>query len=436
MARIKVKHRSPSASIKLNLLRLLAENEVYATKIIETRDGFAVITSTEKEADNLFGSDCVTALASEGFTPVLPPDQKAKRTILLFGVDDYITRHSKEEITNEIYRTNDFTTNNIEDVIRLEGKNIIKVIFSQTAPAQKSKEQGLKMFNMRVPPHQIKEQEFTPLNTCMRCYAVEEHFTNQCPKPSDYVICSECGSLEHKWFDCNIAKKECINCHGEHRTLAYKCPTRKKAAEAVKEKKKTTTHASYSRAASSQPVHAEPLFSSEAANKILTCLLQAHLMNTSEPGCFQTVLNDMLERNGLPKVVAPDNPESFKLLRPAALVPPNNTEMTEEVTSEEDDDEEDADPEVEVEEEEEETTQSRPTPNQHTKSPLPKSPRRPSPNPKKSKTKAQSPAKHPSTPRPLTPHTQDNRTQAPSSGPSNRGRPQTRPQKGLRDRLR
>lgn len=294
----------------------------------------------------MFETTCLDELRSESFTPILPPEQKSRRTIVLFGVDDFIRSHSEEEIMTEIYRVNDFTANFIDSIFKFPNNPMMKISFTQTAPAQKCKEQGLKLFSMRIPHHQIKEEEYTPVTSCMRCYEVGSHFTNQCEKPKDYTICSECGSQEHKWYDCTSSAKKCMNCKGPHRTLAYKCPLRKEAREKAKETKKSAGTKTYSSAVSTHPCTTHPcaanqdLFNPDAANRILVCLLQAHLMNVADSGSFQDVLNHWLEANNLPAMIAPDNPASNKLLRPSALLPRNLQTTTTDGTPE---DAEDAD---------------------------------------------------------------------------------------------
>lgn len=437
MARIKVKYRNPSEETKRNLLHILSEQDIYVSKIVQTHDGFAVITSSESEADTMFEPTCLSALEEEGYSPVLPQDRKAKRSILLCSVDHHIKQHSEAEIKAEIYRANEFTDNLIEDVFKFSDPNpIIKVTFSQLAPAKKSMEQGLKLFNMRIPRHQIKEQDFTPINTCMRCYAIEDHYTSKCPKPKEYTICSDCGSKEHKWFQCTSQTQKCINCSEPHRTLAYKCPLRKKAVEAVKEKKKLASSKTYSQAAAPQPETTQPLFSPEAANKILTCLLQAHVMNTADPGCFQTILNRWLEMNNLPKVVAPENPESFKLFRLAPLIPQNLAAAEEDgENSDEEEDEAEEEQEEDVEDEEEieveETPESVPHPQNHSKAP-PRASRPTSPRSQTKRSKSQK--KHSPTPRTAPSHTPANRTPSPSLPATNHARAHARTPRKPRNR--
>lgn len=451
MPRVKIKHPSPNEENKRNLLCILAQHDVYVTRIELAWDGFAVITSSEKEVDNLFETTCLTKLEQGQYSPNLPAEQKSKRTVLLYGVEEFIRKKPAAEIKEEIYRVNDFTVGYIDAIS--EFSNILKITFTQTAPAHKCKDIGLKMFNMRVPHHQVKEQDYTPITTCMRCYAVDDHYTNKCPKPKEYVICSECSSTQHKWHQCDKRnKQQCINCSEPHRTLAYKCPVRKQAVEKAKEKKKATSTTSkpYSAAAAAQPAaETQLLFSPEAAHKILTCLLQAHVMNIAEPGSFATVLNNWLEMNNLPKMNAPDNPDSFKLLRPGALIPQNlppNTftapqePATPDSRAEDEDDDDNSSEEDEQEEEEidigeDENTTEGNEQQQHTKTP-PTNPSRPptpqSPKSQSTKHSKQTSNQKSSTSHSPAPNNQNVAQSSPSTPNPNSINPSAKPKRGGR----
>lgn len=104
----------------------------------------------------------------------MPLEQKAKRIILLFEEDEFIERKPVEDIIEEIYRVNEFTPNTIDSVFKFLNNAIIKITFSQTAATQKSRVYGLKMFNMRISHHQVKQEEFIPLKACMRCFKPRE----------------------------------------------------------------------------------------------------------------------------------------------------------------------------------------------------------------------------------------------------------------------
>lgn len=95
---------------------------------------------------------------------------------------------------------------------------------------------------MSINDFKIKAEEYIPITTWKRCYKVEDHYTKDCKKDKEYKICSECASVEHTWRDCKTDLKKCINGSGNHRTLAYNCPIKKKA------KRKTITTENSTRA--------------------------------------------------------------------------------------------------------------------------------------------------------------------------------------------
>ena len=53
---------------------------------------------------------------------------------------------------------------------------------------------------------------------------------------------------------------------------------------------------------------------SDSAQKILTCILHAHVLNAVNPGTYEKELNEMLTQNNLPNIKAPNNPPSSKIL--------------------------------------------------------------------------------------------------------------------------
>ncbi len=199
MTKVKIKHPNPaSAETKSALLRILGRHDVYVNRAIPVRDGLLAILTEARDSDNLFKQTTLADLSNEHFIPVLPPEIKASRTVLLFGVDSHILQHSPQEIKDELQRINDFTNNNIDAVIKFPNNiPMLKVTFLETPPALKCLETGLKLFNIRIPNYKIKQEEYVPIKTCMRCYAVEDHNTGECPKETEYKICSECGTVGH-----------------------------------------------------------------------------------------------------------------------------------------------------------------------------------------------------------------------------------------------
>lgn len=323
MGRIKIKHPSPSPNIKLKLTAILAQRDVFATRLIPLRDGYVVLTSLEHETDTILNPDCLEDLAQENFTPVMPPELRAKRTVILFGIDPDAFSHTTEEITSEIYRVNDFTEPLIDSVYKFPKGNTLKITFQNTAPAQKSLEAGIKMFNTRVPPHQIQQEEYVELTNCLRCYAINTHTTSNCPKPRDHQVCSECGAQDHTWRDCNTIEKKCLNCGGDHRTLAFKCPSRKEAIQQKKEEEKARKTTTYSSALTSThfPSQVSPSSILAQTTKIHALIAHALVHELGEPGTYESELNAGLKLNNLPEIKIPHTPNAHRILNPTPPSP-------------------------------------------------------------------------------------------------------------------
>lgn len=155
-----------------------------------------------------FRAACLATLKVASIIPLLPSAIKAKRTVPLFGVDEKIRRKDFDDIIDDLCHHNEFAVDNIDSLFKFPSWPIIKIVFKGTAPAIKATEQGLKMYNMRVPPHRIRREEYVPIPICMRCYALASHQTQDCPKPRAHRVCSECAEEGHRFTACPLLLKE------------------------------------------------------------------------------------------------------------------------------------------------------------------------------------------------------------------------------------
>lgn len=97
MARLKIKtHDAKDPSKKTELLSILSWNEIYVTRIISTNDGFIILTYNEEELDKIFNNTVDKQLQDNNFTPIIPPQLKANRSVLIFRVDNYIFAHNEK----------------------------------------------------------------------------------------------------------------------------------------------------------------------------------------------------------------------------------------------------------------------------------------------------------------------------------------------------
>lgn len=194
---------------------------------------------------------------------------------------------------------------------------------------EKAKQQGILAFNLSISPDQIERESYMQIKTCYRYYELDDHQTNECPHTS-LTICSECGERVHTFKNCTNEAKRCINCEmhnlpANHRTLAMACPIRKnkikeKSEENKKlaESKKQETYAEIPKRAAEQVKTPGPTtqinLSDHKHTKILISIMHAHIMNLANPGSYQKELNAMLQKNELPTMWFPENPDSSILL--------------------------------------------------------------------------------------------------------------------------
>ena len=314
MPRVRIKHPDPSGSNKLRLLAILSERLIYATRIIQTQDSFIVLTRTDEDADKIFTTSTTDLFVEQQFLPVLPPEIRAKRTVVLLNVDEHIYNKPEKEITDELLSVNSFLSEGINNIFKIPKSRIIKITLNSSTAAKKATEIGMLGFNMSIPHYNIKIEDFIPITTCMRCYAIEKHQTNQCTEDKSYKACSECAGRDHTWRECKATSKSCLNCGGEHRTLANQCPMRKKAKEEKRREKQTTTYSQITQNNPTQNIPKVNLIDRETNLKIHSCMTHAHYLNSVNPGTFNIELQKLYKANNLPTIIIPEDPPSKLIL--------------------------------------------------------------------------------------------------------------------------
>lgn len=169
MAKVKIKPaNSKDPKKKHKVLEILSKNDIYATKIITVTDGYFVLTSSESKQDRIFNNKTDNELKDEGFIPQLPLELKAKRSVLIFKVDNDIFSKEEELIEEEIEHQND-RVGHIHQIQKFTGNNIIKITFDETIKAIKATEKGLLAFCMRLQEYDIKIDAFYNITTYFRC---------------------------------------------------------------------------------------------------------------------------------------------------------------------------------------------------------------------------------------------------------------------------
>lgn len=338
MARVKIKtHNSKDPRRTTKLLEILSCNDVYVTKLIPVNDGFIILTSSNDELDKIFNNTTDKKLEENDFLPQIPTELTSNRSVLIFRVDNHIHGNTERNIKEEIEHHNEWVGD--IKVVKFGKDNTIKITFSDTTKAKKAQETGLKLFSMRIPSYNIKQDEYIGIMTCMRCYTMEDHSTAQCNKDREAKICSECSSRNHTWRECDAgSNKKCITCEGPHSTLAMSCPKRKEIVNQKRKERKSNETSSYSAKAKKNTPNPSQTMHHQATTtptnptniNIYQAMLHSHFVNVAKPGSYSKTFNDLMRAHNLPTLEIQEDPPSLEIITRLSQVtginPPTGTE--------------------------------------------------------------------------------------------------------------
>ncbi len=107
MARVRIKNKSTnSKEKKIKLLEILCSNHIHTTKVFDATEGYVILPVSEEHAEKLFTKEIKSKLEESGFTPILPPQLRAKKSIIVTRVDELIYDHNEQDIAEEIIKNN------------------------------------------------------------------------------------------------------------------------------------------------------------------------------------------------------------------------------------------------------------------------------------------------------------------------------------------
>lgn len=86
--------------------------------MITTNDGFVEITVKEQRADSIFIRDIKTDLTSNRVTVLMPPELKAKKSVVITRVDDVIYERDSADIRKEIVNKNPWIDEEVESIFK------------------------------------------------------------------------------------------------------------------------------------------------------------------------------------------------------------------------------------------------------------------------------------------------------------------------------
>jgi len=300
---------------RLSLLKLFRDLDLYPTNIITRDNSFLVIFKHNFNQDILFSRDSIAKLRELDCSLVEPPILRASRTILVFRVDPYLYGEDTEDIRRDIESSNDHSK--IDEIIKFPNSRTIKIIFSSEKAARLAMERGLIACYLYIPPEDIEKEIHVDLKTCLKCYKINDHTTNECDKASDYKICSICSSKEHTHRQCSSTLKKCLNCGGGHSAMSFSCEMRREAIREQREVLKSSRTPPPNVSQPSTPYQLQPsdfpAITRKQRGSVMDDSLRCYMAlvlsswkNKENPGTFNAVLNNLLKKNNLPAMDASD----------------------------------------------------------------------------------------------------------------------------------
>lgn len=325
--RVRIKSLEGGTTIqRKSLLRgILFSAGVKFSRLIEANDAFIAACLDDDDVDKCISIQVRDKLKDRKFEVIIPPPLRARKSIVIRRLEPEVTSNDEQTILDEIETYNDWAK--LEEVVKLRGiPHMLKIRFAEIAMARKAISHGLIMFSYHISPKQIEQEEFYPITPCWVCYSYG-HSVKDCPTP-DLVICSECATTGHKFRQCSSPQQKCINCSGDHRTLAAQCPVRKDIIKRKRDEsrqRRTQTQTSYAQTVKSNTANQQTSapkhtpaptvlqLNNDISFKIMTITINAHLINIAKPGTFGKTVKNLLRLNGLPEVILPDNAPSAEI---------------------------------------------------------------------------------------------------------------------------
>ena len=303
--KVKVKCSDSATSTRKNLLSICYKFAIKVERVnCSSGNEFDIFCADVNDVEILFTDEVLSALSNCFFTPILPNELKANRTVFIPRVDKSILENSLIDIKNEIVKCNSWTK--VVDVVKIPNSSNMKLTFTKSAMTDRAIVDGISLFHMHIPGTRILPDKHIVLNTCYICYAVEQHDTQHCPKKRinhDFVVCPKCSLNDHDYKSCTVSpsRMKCINCDENHHSMAMKCSIRKNALRKRRlQPSVSVSMASVVRSSNASTTNPSVAINEENVNKAISITILAIFKNMNDPGTFSQTINSLYKDNGLP----------------------------------------------------------------------------------------------------------------------------------------
>ena len=231
---VKILDKRPKDGHRHNLVyQTFGTLGVYVKKVQDSKGVFYAIAN-EDQLEKILSDDSKLAFQKAGFKIVPPLEYNSLKTIIAENIDYMLDPYTDEEVIDSIERHNDWAQ--MEHIYRIPAAGkLLKIRFKTQQMAQNALDKGLIILHQSIPKWNLEKEIFIKLTPCRNCFRYD-HKSSDC-KEEKKDRCTYCAG-NHRQFDCKAEAPCCINCGGQHRTLAAVCKVRK---DLIKKKKRRNT---------------------------------------------------------------------------------------------------------------------------------------------------------------------------------------------------
>ena len=122
-----------------------------------------MLCNSSDDLDTQFPPSCISELEKWGNKPMLPPDLKVKNSVILWRCVGQILSQRGENIKGEIEKQNDCVI--VQDIFKYNNSKNINITFESQHMALQVLTNGLLLFNLSHPAHNISRKIFVLISS-------------------------------------------------------------------------------------------------------------------------------------------------------------------------------------------------------------------------------------------------------------------------------
>ena len=213
-----------AAACRQTIIEILHDRGITVRHVLVFHNKAKILYSPETE-DDIYAATTLRYLESAGLKPIISREAKARRTVLIRGVDPTVYDNIYSYVPEDKLLQGYYDPNS----------GLMKLAFCDSKDAIKVAKEGFKAGVFEYPPSVCSLEEYIRISECFSCYEPNpDHSFDTCTYKG-ISLCSTCGRDTHRYTNCPGTEVPlCLVCMrrglaAEHSTRTQACPIRKQA---------------------------------------------------------------------------------------------------------------------------------------------------------------------------------------------------------------